>query len=129
MEEHPIEEIVERWEGLPIFASQPHELREAMRPGRLSHDPRSLASLLRTAGQGVLPDVWERLPHLPVPTLLVAGESDDAYVDAAYRMAEAMPRATARLIPGSGHAPQLEAPDSFVLALREFLDGLADPAI
>ena len=30
----------------------------AQRPGRLSHDPRSLALLLRTAGQGVLAPVW-----------------------------------------------------------------------
>jgi 2-succinyl-6-hydroxy-2,4-cyclohexadiene-1-carboxylate synthase len=122
MEGHSIEEIVESWERLPVFATQSRELREALRPGRLSHDPFELAALLRTAGQGTLPPVWERLGEVGCPTLVTAGEADDAYVEAAFRMAELLPRGTARLIAGAGHAPQLEQPDAFARTLVEFLD-------
>jgi len=125
MEGRSIEEIVERWEALPVFASQSAALREALRPGRLSHDPADLASLLRTAGQGVLPPVWDRLGEIECPTLLLAGESDDAYVESAYRMAPLLPRGMARIVPGAGHAPQLEAPDAFAGVLGEFLDRVA----
>ena len=124
IEGRSIEEVVEAWERLPVFATQSPELREALRPGRLSHEPPELASLLRTAGQGAMPSVWERLPEIECQALLVAGESDDAYVEAMYRMADLMPRATTRLVPGAGHAPQLEAPDAFARLLLEFLDGL-----
>ena len=122
MEGRSIEEIVESWERLPVFATQSRELREALRPGRLSHDPAELASLLRTAGQGVLPPVWDRLAEVTCPTLVAAGEADDAYVEAAYRMAGLLPRGSVRLIAGAGHAPQLEQPDAFARTLVDFLD-------
>src|SRR4051794_19273698 len=64
MERRSIEEVVERWERQPVFATQPPELREWQRPGRLSHDPRLLARLLRSAGQGASEPVWERLHTL-----------------------------------------------------------------
>jgi 2-succinyl-6-hydroxy-2,4-cyclohexadiene-1-carboxylate synthase len=121
MEAHSIEEIVSAWESLPVFASQSRELRESLRPGRLSHDPAELAMLLRTAGQGVLTPVWDRLGEIACPALFVAGEGDDAYVRVVYRMAEAVPTGHARLVPGAGHAPQLERPEAFAELLVEFL--------
>jgi 2-succinyl-6-hydroxy-2,4-cyclohexadiene-1-carboxylate synthase len=122
MERRSIAEVVERWEHQPVFASQPDELRERQRPGRLSHDPRLLAELLRSAGQGALDPVWHRLPELSCPVLLTAGERDRRYAGAAGRMAAVMPDARVRLVPDSGHAPQLEAPAAFSALLLEFLD-------
>ena len=122
IEARPIEEVVARWERLPVFATQDPALRERQRPGRLRHDPRELARVLRTTGQGVCPPVWDRLGELRCPVLLVAGELDDRYGDAARRMAELIPSASVRLVGGAGHAPQLEAPAGFEAVLREFLD-------
>ena len=122
MERRSIEEVVERWESQPVFDTQPPELREWQRPGRLSHDPRLLAELLRSAGQGALPPVWDRLPTLTCPVLLTAGEQDRRYASAAGRMAAEIPVARVKLIPDAGHAPQLEAPDEFAALLAEFLD-------
>ncbi len=122
IEAHPIEQVVERWESSPVFASQPAELRAAQRPGRLAHDPAQLARDLRRFGQGVMPAVWDRLGSIEAPALLVAGELDVPYVEATRRMAGSMPRAVHRTIPGCGHAPQLEDPDAVALALGDFLD-------
>jgi 2-succinyl-6-hydroxy-2,4-cyclohexadiene-1-carboxylate synthase len=121
IESHTIEEVVARWEANPVFASQPDELRAAQRPGRLSHDPRELAALLRAKGQGAMPPVWERLPTLDLDALLLAGGLDDAYVAAGRRMAGLMPRASFRAIPDSGHAPQCESPGAVAHAIAEFL--------
>ena len=128
MEERSIEEVVERWERLPVLASQSPELRDALRPGRLSHDPRQLASLLRTTGQGALPPVWHRLGEIRCPLLAVAGEADDAYVVAAHRLADAAARGSVRLLAGAGHAPHLEQPDGFVRLLMSFLEEQAELA-
>ncbi|MEA2404636.1 MAG: 2-succinyl-6-hydroxy-2,4-cyclohexadiene-carboxylate synthase [Thermoleophilaceae bacterium] len=122
IERRPIEEVVDGWERQAAFASQSPELVEAQRPGRLSHDPEHLAELLRTAGQGAMEPVWRKLPKLRQPLLAVAGEDDELYARAAQRMASLAPKGTARLVPGAGHAPQLEQPDAVAALLREFLD-------
>ena len=122
MDRRSIEEVVERWERNPVFDSQPPDLRERQRPGRLSHDPRLLAQLLRSAGQGALQPVWGELSNLQSPVLLTAGEGDRRYGTAARRMAEQLPNARAKLIPDAGHAPQLEQPLATTELLLEFLD-------
>jgi len=121
MEHHSIEEVVERWEAQPVFASQSQELRERQRAGRLSHDPRLLAMLLRSAGQGAAPPVWDRLHELQCPVLLVAGQLDQRYAEAAHRMAQRIPDARIRIVPGAGHAPQLEQPELVAELLDEHL--------
>jgi len=121
IEQHPIDEVVERWERQPVFATQSDELRARQRAGRLSHDPSDLARLLRSAGQGATPPVWDRLHQLRRPVLLMAGERDEPYVEAAHRMASLIPDARVRIVPGAGHAPQLERPQLVAQLLDEHL--------
>src|SRR4051812_19226483 len=111
IEAHTIEEVVEMWERQPVFATQSAVVREQQRAGRLSHDPRSLARLLRSAGQGATPPVWDRLGEQPMPVVLIAGERDSRYVASAHRMAGPIPRAAVEIVPGAGHAAHLEQPD------------------
>ncbi len=122
LEQHTIEEFAERWEAQPVFATQPPELVTAQRPGRLSHDPARLAQLLRSAGQGMFDPVWDELERIDCPVLAVAGEMDGKYADASFRIAERVKHGRARLVPGAGHAPQLERPAEFAALLLEFLD-------
>jgi 2-succinyl-6-hydroxy-2,4-cyclohexadiene-1-carboxylate synthase len=122
IESNPIEEVVARWERMRALADQPPELVAAQRPSRLAQDPARLATLLRSAGQGALDPVWDRLERLGAPLLAVAGERDRPYVAAAERMAALAPRGRALVIPRAGHAAHLERPDAFAGALLEFLD-------
>ena len=62
--------------------------------------------------------MWDRLHDLSCPVLLIAGERDERYVAAAHRMASHIPDARVRIVPGAGHAPQLEEP----LLVAELLD-------
>jgi 2-succinyl-6-hydroxy-2,4-cyclohexadiene-1-carboxylate synthase len=121
MEAMPIEDIVGLWERQPLFADQPDALVEAQRPGRLSHDPRSLALLLRTAGQGVLEPVWHELRSLELPLLAIAGARDDGYSRAAKRIASTAPNARAAIVENAGHAPHLQRADEVAALLTEFL--------
>jgi len=122
IETHSIEEVVARWERNPVFATQPEALVEAQRAGRLRHSPADLATLLRSAGQGALPAVWDRLPSLSVPLLAVAGSLDSAYAAAAVRMALLAPHAQTAIIEGAGHAVHLERPADVSEAIVEFTD-------
>jgi 2-succinyl-6-hydroxy-2,4-cyclohexadiene-1-carboxylate synthase len=118
---HPIEDVVARWERNPVFASQPPELVEAQRAGRLAHSPAGLARLLRSAGQGALDPIWDRLPELRMPVLALAGENDPTYRAASERIASLVPRGLCGVIPGAGHAAHLEAPDAVCDALLAWL--------
>jgi 2-succinyl-6-hydroxy-2,4-cyclohexadiene-1-carboxylate synthase len=122
METQPIEKIVEIWERQPLFADQTERLIEAQRPGRLTQEPRQLAVLLRTAGQGTMEPIWGRLALLDIPVLALAGSRDERYRRAARRIAAEAPRGYAAVIEHAGHAAHLQRPDDFVDALVAFLD-------
>jgi 2-succinyl-6-hydroxy-2,4-cyclohexadiene-1-carboxylate synthase len=122
MERSTIEEVVERWERLPVFAGQPEDLVERQRSGRLSHDPRLLAQLLRSAGQGALPGIFDELPRLSAPVLALAGERDERYVQAGRRIALLAPRGDTLRVMGAGHAAHLEQPEAVARLVLEFLD-------
>jgi 2-succinyl-6-hydroxy-2,4-cyclohexadiene-1-carboxylate synthase len=122
METQPIEEIVAVWERQPLFADQSDALVDEQRPGRLAQDPRSLALLLRTAGQGALEPVWQQLHSLPLPVLAVAGALDGRYSEAAHRIARAVPDGRAVTVENAGHAPHLQRPDEVAAELGDFLD-------
>jgi 2-succinyl-6-hydroxy-2,4-cyclohexadiene-1-carboxylate synthase len=122
MEAMPIEDIVSLWERQPLFADQSDSLVEEQRPGRLSHDPRELALLLRTAGQGVLEPIWHELRALELPLLAIAGARDDGYAAAAKRIASLAPNARAAVVENAGHAPQLQRPDEVASLIAAFLD-------
>jgi 2-succinyl-6-hydroxy-2,4-cyclohexadiene-1-carboxylate synthase len=124
MEAMPIEDIVALWERQPLFADQSETLVEEQRPGRLSHDPRSLALLLRTAGQGTLEPVWSELHTFELPLLAIAGARDDGYSSAARRIASVTPNARAAIVEDAGHAPQLQQPAVVASLIAEFLDAV-----
>jgi 2-succinyl-6-hydroxy-2,4-cyclohexadiene-1-carboxylate synthase len=122
MERSTIDEVVARWERLPVFRGQAEELVAAQRESRLAHDPRLLAHLLRTAGQGTLPGIWDELPRLSIPVLALAGQRDDRYMAAARRIALLAPRGDALPVADAGHAAHLERPEATAELLLEFLD-------
>ena len=127
MEAMPIEDIVGLWERQPLFADQPDALVDEQRPGRLSQDPRSLALLLRTAGQGVLEPVWHELRSLELPLLAVAGVRDDGYTRAAKRIGSTAPNGRVAIVENAGHAPHLQRPDEVAGLITEFLDSALQP--
>jgi len=124
LESWGIEAFVDHWESLPIFGTQrvlPPETRRAQRERRLSNDPHSLAAALRGLGTGALPSMWEALPGLDAPTLLIVGELDRKFVSIAERMAALLPDARIVTVPGAGHAVHLERPSEWLTAVVGFL--------
>jgi 2-succinyl-6-hydroxy-2,4-cyclohexadiene-1-carboxylate synthase len=115
--------FVARWEEHPTLAGLrdlPAPLAGALRAHRLRNSAEGLASALRHLGTGEQPPLWDELPRLRVPTLLLAGERDAKFTAIARRMAERIPGARLLLLPSSGHSPHLEAPAAYVEALIGF---------
>jgi 2-succinyl-6-hydroxy-2,4-cyclohexadiene-1-carboxylate synthase len=113
LESDGIAAFVDRWEKLPLFASEramPPEWRARLHAERMSCRPEGLAASLRGAGQGSMEPLHDRLSTVSVPTLVIAGELDAVGADRAEAVAAAIPGAQMHVIPGMGHAPHREAP-------------------
>jgi 2-succinyl-6-hydroxy-2,4-cyclohexadiene-1-carboxylate synthase len=124
IERDGIEAFVACWEKLPLFASQgtlPLEVREELHKQRLNNRPRGLAQSLRGVGTGVQPSLHARLPTLHMPVLLISGELDTKFTTIARHMAQALPQAHLRIVPGTGHTVHLERPEEFVSLVGDFI--------
>lgn len=122
--EDGVEAFVDGWEARPLFESRqglPIETRERQRAVRLLNDPSSLAAALCGIGTGALPSLWDRLPEISVPTLLVVGALDHKFVAIAERMAGSMPSARLVTVPAAGHTVHVERPGAWLEAVTSFL--------
>jgi pimeloyl-ACP methyl ester carboxylesterase len=63
--------------------------------------------------------LWTRLGELQTPTTLIVGERDEKFRTTAERMLERLPNAQLTIIPDTGHAPQLEAPERVAAAIYQ----------
>jgi pimeloyl-ACP methyl ester carboxylesterase len=83
------------------------------------------ATGLARAARGILAQrdgrVVESLPKIAVPTLVLVGEHDEAFLAGSRYMAEKIPGAELAVIPGAGHSPNLSKPVEFHRALEGFL--------
>ncbi len=115
--------FVDEWERLPLFASQvalSADVRAAVRAGRLANRALGLANSLRGASTGMQPSLWERLPALDLPVVLLAGALDAKFTGIARQMAAALPRARLAVVASAGHTIHLEQPAAFDAAVAEF---------
>lgn len=124
IEQDGIDAFVREWEALPMWESQrllPDPVRQRQTAQRLRNRPIGLANSLRGMGQGAQPSLWDRLPTLDVPVLLIAGALDRKFAGIAGQMQEVMPHAELGIVPDAGHAVHLERPERFAHLVRQFL--------
>jgi 2-succinyl-6-hydroxy-2,4-cyclohexadiene-1-carboxylate synthase len=115
--------FVDHWENLPLFASQkslPLERREELHRQRLQNNAAGLAQSLRGIGTGVQPSLHAQLPNLHIPVLLITGELDTKFTAITRQMAQALPQAQLRIIPGAGHTVHLEQTQKFASLVSDF---------
>jgi 2-succinyl-6-hydroxy-2,4-cyclohexadiene-1-carboxylate synthase len=112
--------FLDGWLDQPLFATLPPEA--ACREERLANTVPGLQSSLVRAGTGSQEPLWDQLPRLSMPVLVVAGARDAKFAALAERMASAIgERATLALVPDAGHTAHLEQPAAFLGILRPWL--------
>ena len=124
IEEKGVEAFVDVWENIPLFQTQkrlPLDERKKIRASRLKQRERGLANSLRGMGTGKQPSLWEHLPNLFIPTLLLAGEEDHKFVRLAEEMDKLLPQSEKKIIPGCGHAIHIENRRLFASLVLSFL--------
>ncbi|HVM66956.1 MAG TPA: alpha/beta fold hydrolase [Acidimicrobiales bacterium] len=119
LERDGVAAFVERWLQGPLWATLPRT--RAGVEHRLTNTAAGLASSLRLAGTGAQAPLWDRLPEVQAPVLVVAGGADAKFAALGKELAAVMPRASYALIEGAGHAAPWEQPDRFVEVLDAWL--------
>jgi 2-succinyl-6-hydroxy-2,4-cyclohexadiene-1-carboxylate synthase len=109
------------WTNLPLFATQPPDVRIRLHEQRLHNTASGLANSLRGMGTGAQPSLWERLPELTLPTLLLCGALDAKFAAINAEMHALIPGSTLAVIPDAGHTIHAEQPDCFRTKVLCFL--------
>jgi pimeloyl-ACP methyl ester carboxylesterase len=65
------------------------------------------------------------LPHITAPTLVIVGSDDTPFLAAADYMTAKIPQARKVVIPGAGHAANVDDPELFNAEVSAFLDQIA----
>lgn len=120
LERDGLDAFLSRWLAQPLFASLPEE--NVGLDARRTNTVAGLAASLRLMGTGTQENLWPRLDAITAETMLVVGALDDKFSEIAHRMADAMPEAHVTTMNGCGHACHLEAPDSFVSIVDDFVN-------
>ncbi len=121
---HSLEAFVEKWENIPLFASQkqlPMKIQEKVRQERLSQSKEGLAHSLVTMGTGRMPSCWNQLDQLNMPVLLVVGEWDEKFVQINLQMEKSISNCRLEIIDQAGHAIHVEQTRIFGTIVEEFI--------
>jgi 2-succinyl-6-hydroxy-2,4-cyclohexadiene-1-carboxylate synthase len=127
IEQADLEAFVDRWEKIPLFASQaalPEDVRAKLRRQRLQNRLQGLANSLRGMGTGAQPSLWEKLPGLTAPVLILTGELDSKFKHIGQQMQERLPNVRREVVAEAGHTIHLEKPRRFEDLVQGFLAGL-----
>jgi pimeloyl-ACP methyl ester carboxylesterase len=131
----PEEEVRVRVEGVRQMVAAADHLFDPTLPGLFAGDPPAeFVPLLEAMASDVRPDSMstallvmakadqrDLLPRIAVPTLLIWGELDArSPLSVARQFEDALPDAKLVVIPGAGHVSNLEQPQLFNDAVRDF---------
>lgn len=124
IEEKGIEWFVEKWENIPLFATQkklPKPIQNAIREERLSQSVTGLANSLRGLGTGAQQSVWRKLIRLTFPVILITGELDQKFCNIAEKMLIHLQNGKHINVPNVGHSIHVENPEQFATIVKEVL--------
>jgi pimeloyl-ACP methyl ester carboxylesterase len=138
----PEEEVRARVAGVRQTLAAPAEEFDPTPPGLFAGDPpveflpllEEVAAAVRPASLGTQlsamadADLRDLLPRIAVPTLLIWGELDvRSPLSVAYQFQREIPEAKLVVAPGAGHVSNLEQPELFDEAVREFCRAHSPP--
>lgn len=115
--------FLQDWYRMPLFASlERHDLVDTMVQRRAdANAPSEVARALRGLGPGVHAPLWDALPGLSHPVLVLTGALDAKYVDVTAQVAARNDRIRRVVVPDAGHNVHAERPQAFLAHLVDFI--------
>lgn len=118
-----INEFLTNWYIQPLFSSIRQDSREfeKLLKSRSENNSEALSKSLKFMGTGVQPPLWDILPDLKSPTLLIVGANDNKFKSVASEMEERSAAISLATIESAGHNVHFERPQEYVMELQKFL--------
>lgn len=120
LDEQGLEPFVDRWERLPLFASQaalPEALRRSERARRLGHTASGLSRSLALTGLAEMPDYLPVLGAIEARVEVLAGGLDERFCAHGEAIVGRLPRGRLTRVADAGHNLLLERPESVAEAI------------
>ena len=121
IEAHGAAWFARRWLEQPVYETQ-RRLGAAhmasVHTARGAVDAIGVANSLRGCGAGAQPYLLDGLAVGDFPVAVLVGEFDQKFIAIARVIADRVPSAHLAVIPGSGHATHIEAPDATAAAIK-----------
>jgi 3-oxoadipate enol-lactonase len=110
----------------PEFQAQHPDLMQGRREAFLRTDPDAFRAACDALAKL---DLRGEVAKVKVPVLVLVGEHDEATPPPmSHELAGLLPQAQLKIIPGCAHVPQLQAPQTFLEAIGDFLATSSAPA-
>lgn len=119
-----IDRFLEEWLAQPMFSTLLNDRESASHDAevRSANTAEGLATSLTTSGTGTQVSLWEQLPQLDMPVLIVTGQFDAKFTSIGSEMTQMIgPNAHHVVVPRCGHAVPFESPDVFARIVDEFI--------
>ena len=116
--------FLDYWKYLPLIKTQSiasESFQEAMQKRKNALDAKGLQNSLVQFGQGVFPDLWDFIPNIQSPVLLINGNLDIKYCEISQRISEIHSQTQCEVIENCGHAPHIECPHPTAKTILAFL--------
>lgn len=113
LRERGLEDFVDAWQALPLWASQrdlTDEVKRAQRSQRLRHGAEDLAQSLERHGLAEMPNLRPFLAHVRTSVDLLVGERDVKFVTLAEELSTILPDSRLHRAESAGHNLLLERP-------------------
>lgn len=122
LENEPFSGFLDDWYRQPLFATlRNHSNFELLFRRRNQNQPKLLAKSLRELGTGVQPSLWDALPELKNPMVLLVGEKDVKFRAIAEQMQSHNAQISIEIVQNTGHNIHAESPVVFANVVQRFL--------
>lgn len=120
--ETDFDSFLEKWIQLPMFQSPEGANQVNYLSILQNQNPKLMAASLRGFGAGVMPPVCDQLPSIKKPVGLIAGSSDQKYIDKIGEMGKLVQTSITQIIDRSGHRVHADQPESVSQFLIKYFD-------
>ena len=115
--------FINKWENLDFFSKQKsRNYSEYLHQQeiRKNQNPNQLAFILKHLSTGEMPNYWNIISSLKIPTLMICGEEDKKYMEINKKMNFLIKNSKLKVIANSGHAPHIEQPKRLAQIINKF---------
>jgi 2-succinyl-6-hydroxy-2,4-cyclohexadiene-1-carboxylate synthase len=123
IKEEGIEAFTDFWFNTPLFRSLTNITDyEAEKNKRNKNSVIGLTNLLQGFSTGLMPNYWDKIFSIKIPTLLISGELDTKYTNICDEMKNRITGSVHKVIHETGHNTHLENPEVFTKLVLDFLN-------